>query len=316
MNDPSNVSPNILVVGTGAIGGFYGGKLSQAGANVATVCRTDYRDIQKQGIEITSPLGNFHFAPKQVLPSVEEYTLTPDYIIVGFKVLPEIDVSTIIRPAVGKKTTIVLLQNGINVEKHVANNFPENQIVSGLAFICVSRVGSGKIFHQDYGRIVIGHFPKGITEEVRVLGRLFKQSGLDCDITENSIEARWKKLIWNAPFNPISVLAGGVSTKQILASQESSRLVRNVMEEVCLIAKSEGYPLSESVIERNLEDTKKMRPYKTSMLLDYEAKRPMEVEAILGNTVRLARKNEVSVPYLETLYSLLQLKDQQNRLKV
>ena len=118
--------------------------------------------------------------------------------------------------------------------------------------------------------------------------------------------------MWNAPFNPISVLGGGIDTKAILENQESIKLVRDVMEEVISIAHKSGYDLSESLIEKNIEDTIKMKPYKTSMLLDYENKRPLEVEVILGNAVRIARRVNLHVPKLESLYALLLLIDRNN----
>ena len=181
---------------------------------------------------------------------------------------------------------------------------------------CVLSVSVGleknTIDHQDYGRITIGNYPFGIDEQTEKLGKLFQQSGVECLITENIQESRWKKLIWNAPFNPISVLGGGVTTKEMLSDPTSVAFIRRVMQEVSTLANAEGYPLDSSVIEENLRDTEKMKPYKSSMLLDYEAKRPMEVEAILGNVLKIAKKHRIEVPYLSGLYALLSLADQQS----
>lgn len=306
------MTPRILVVGAGAIGGFYGAKLFQAGAEVSVVARSDYNVVFRKGFNVKSPWGNFHFSPARVLRSTEEYNDCPDYVLVGLKTLPEINVKKLIQPVLGKNTAIVLLQNGIDIEHHLAQEFPQNEIISGLAFICVSRTEPGEIYHQDYGRLTLGLYPDGSSSKTVQLSELFNNSGVPCNVDENVVKARWKKLVWNAPFNPISVLGGGVNTQQILENEESAGLVHTIMKEVCLIAASEGYPLADSVIEKNINDTRTMRPYKTSMLLDYESGLPMEVETILGNAVRIARKRGISVPKMETLYTLLQLTDRTN----
>ncbi len=149
----------ILIIGTGAVGGFYGGKLAQAGHDVSTLCRSDYDVVKSKGILVKSCWGDFAYRPEQVITDVRDYEGAPDYIIVTLKVLPKIDVPRLIRPAVSSSTSIVLIQNGIEIETVVRDNFPENELVSGLAFICVSRIKAGEIHHQDYGRLVLGLYP-------------------------------------------------------------------------------------------------------------------------------------------------------------
>ena len=91
------ILPRILVVGSGAVGGFYGGKLAQAGVHVAALCRSDYEIVRAKGIQVTSTYGNFHFTPEKVIRDVAEYGSPPDYILVGLKVLPEINIPEIIK---------------------------------------------------------------------------------------------------------------------------------------------------------------------------------------------------------------------------
>lgn len=300
----------ILVVGTGAIGGFYGSLLAKAGAKVATVCRSDYEIVKKSGIKINSPLGNFRFIPNQVLKEVAEYSENPDYILVATKVLPKIDIINIIKSKVSKNTSIILIQNGISIEEPLFKAFPENEIISGLAFICASKINPGEIFHQDYGMLTIGTYPRGISTKVTLLKELLSSAGIKCITSDNIILNRWIKLIWNAPFNPISVIAGGVDTKTILKNKESYELTKNIMHEVVLLANKSGFNISTDTIQANIDNTLKMTPYKTSMLLDFENSRPLEVDAILGNTVKIARSFGIKIPYIESLYALLTLIDQ------
>jgi 2-dehydropantoate 2-reductase len=300
-----NTSPKILLVGAGAVGSFYCGKLHQAGAEVTAVVRSDYDEVLGNGFTVKSCLGDFHYMPRRVLRSADEYTEQADFIVVATKVLPGIDVPSLIRPAVHGGASIVLLQNGIDIETNTAAAFPENEIISGLAFICVSRSSAGHMDHQDYGRVVVGRYPGGNSVRADLLGEMFTKSGLNCEVVNDIVTARWRKLLWNAPFNPMSVLSGGADTRQMLSRPEARDLARAVMEEVRLLADAAGFPLPAEAVDRNIEDTIKMTPYKTSMLLDYENGRELEVEAILGNASRLGKKLGVRIPHIDTFYALL-----------
>lgn len=298
----------ILVTGAGAVGSFYGAKLSQAGARVSLLCRSDYDHVLRHGVEIESVWGDFHFQPDCIVRTASEYCrlLGPaDIVLVALKSLPCIDVPSMIRDAVGPRTAVVLLQNGIEVEDPVARAFPDNDILSSIAFVCLNRIAPGRIRHLDYGRVVIGRYPAGIDERVKLVAGMFEKAGVPVRMTSNIVMERWQKLVWNAPFNPLSVLCGGATTRQVLDAPECAAVARKIMEEVVAIAAAEGVSLPADVVERNMTDTAKMKPYKTSMCLDYEAGRPLEVEAILGRAVAAARRRGVSAPHIETIYALL-----------
>lgn len=306
-----NHPTKILIIGAGAIGGFYGAKLAEAGAEVSIICRSDYEFIKENGFTIKSHwhAKEFNFKPHRVLRNTAEYNDKADFILVTTKVLPEISTIDLIKPTLHKESSIVLLQNGIHIEKPITTAFPNNHLISILAFIGVSRVAIGKIHHQDYGRLVIGDFPGNslleVSQKTKIFIDLLKKSGVPCDIRPEIQKERWRKLVWNAAFNPISVLAGGIDTRKILDNKNVKILAENVMQEVAILAKADGYELPEDIIASNIKLTEEMKPYKTSMLLDFEAKRPMEVEAILGNAIRFAKEKSITTPYLSTIYALL-----------
>ena len=295
----------ILIIGAGAIGGFYGAKLSQSGAEVSLLCRSDYDQVKKQGMEIKSHLGNFNFKPHQVIKDSSEYKDVPDYVLVTTKVLPEINFKKLLDPVIKKNTAIVLIQNGIHIEREFIELFPNQELISILAFVCVSKTDKGKIFHQDYGKLIIGNFPKLYSKKAEYLADLWKKSGIEVELSQDILKDRWKKLIWNAAFNPISVLSRGCNTNEILKNYATKNLVINVMNEVLLLSKLDGVLIEEDVIEKNISMTEKMKPYKTSMLLDFEANRKLEIEAILGNALKFAKEKSITVPYISTLYALL-----------
>lgn len=299
----------ILVAGAGAVGSFYGAKLGQAGAEVGLLCRSDYDHVLDHGVEIKSIWGDFHFQPGLVVKKASEYRRRlgqADIVLVALKSLPCIDVPAIIRDAVGPGTVVFLLQNGIEVEAPVALAFPDNDLLGGIAFVCLNRVSPGRIEHIDYGRVVIGKFPGGVCESVEMVAGMLDKAGVPTRTTGDIVMERWLKLVWNAPFNPLSVLCGGATTKEILDSPGCALVARKVMEEVVAIASAEGISLPADAVAGNMNDTAKMKPYKTSMCLDYEAGRPLEVEAILGRAVAAARRRHVPVPHMETLYALLE----------
>lgn len=297
---------NILVIGTGAVGSFYGALLARSGARVSLLARSDYRHIANHGISISSTqFGQWHFAPHAVIRHGSELTEPPDYVLLCVKWIAGADRIGLIRDTVGPKTTIVLLANGVAIEDEIHRAFPDHELISGLAFTCITRTAPGQILHQAYGRVVLGHFPQGVSISTLRLTDALAQSGIDATATEHIITARWQKCVWNAPFNPLSVLSGGLTTAEILGLQEN--LVREIMREICLIADALGHTLPSDIIDQQIDSTQIMPPYKTSMLLDYEAGRPMETEAIVGNAVRSGRRVGLPIPYLESLYALLKL---------
>lgn len=299
---------NILVIGTGAVGSFYGSLLARQGAAVSVVARSDHSHIVQHGIDIHSDtaLGDYHFRPAAVLKPGEVPLRYPDYVLLCVKVVGEADRVGMLRPVLGPQTRLVLISNGVEIEEEIREAYPEHALISGLAFICVSRTAPGKIRHQSQGRLVLGDFPVGLSSQTRALVDVFRQSGISCQATDDIVTARWQKCVWNAAFNPLSVLSGGLDTACLLATGQP--LIRALMEEICAVASALGHPLAADLVDKMLENTQAMPPYKTSMLLDFEAGRTLETEAILGNAVRAARRAGVVIPRLETVYGLMKLR--------
>jgi len=303
----------VLIVGAGGVGAYFGGRLAQSGMDVSVLCRSNYEHVKEDGFHIKSIAGDFSFKPSGVYRSCSEYPDDADYVIVTTKVLPDIDVVKIIKDAVKPNTMIVLIQNGIEIEQEVAKAFPDNELVSSIAYIGVFQLGNGKIEHQAAGRLKMGVYKGGSSAKMDLLNSNFNKVNVECEVVEDIEFFRWVKLVWNTPYNPVSVLAGGADTKVISTTKALEDLCAELMKEVCAVAKSRGIHLPEDIVQKNLEYTREFPPYKTSMLLDFENKRPLEVEAIVGKVVRIANEEKVAVPYLETVYALLTTVDIKNR---
>jgi 2-dehydropantoate 2-reductase len=201
----------------------------------------------------------------------------------------------------------VLIQNGVDIEAEIASAFPENEILSGLALVGVGRSAPGMVNHQSMGQLNLGRFPNGGSPAAERLAALFNGGGIGCKLTDNVVSARWQKAVWNATFNPISITGGMLDTAIMLGTPESMAFIQRAMEEVCATAAAAGHPMHPKLIDQLIGSTKAIPAYFTSMALDYKYGRPMEIEAILGNTVRAARKHGVSTPILETLYALTKM---------
>lgn len=301
--------PHVLIVGAGAIGGFYGAILQRAGARVSVVLRSDYAAVREAGFVIDSPLGDLSYRPDAVYRDGEAAGIAPDYVLCCVKVLPEVDRAALIAPWVGPDTCIVLIENGIDIEADIAAAFADNPLISGLAFIAVSRTGPGRIQHKAFGQLTLGAWPQGVSDACRALEALLVAGGIKVKLAEQVLAERWRKSLWNTPFNPLSILAGGADTLTMLDSPGGEALVRDLMAEVMAVAAADGHPLPADAIDRNIAGTRQMSAYRNSMALDYLAGRAMEIDAILGNVVALAEYHGVAVPRLRTLAAALAMRE-------
>lgn len=305
------------IIGTGAIGGFYGAKLQKAGHKVSFLLRSDYHHVAENGLIIKSVDGDF------ALPEVDAYNDVKkmpncDVIVVALKATQNHNLPELLPPLINENTVVLLLQNGINVEPEIYKIIGENTLISGLCFVCSNKIGQGQIHHIDYGIITLGqyapnHQATGITEQMGEIARDFETAGIPIELNEDLLLARWKKLVWNIPYNSLSVILNA-RTDEIMANPDTRRLAEQIMGEVLAGAKSCGRILSDCFIQKMLDHTENMKPYLTSMKLDYDGKRPLEVEAIVGNPLRMAKKAGVDLPMIFMLYRQLKFLDIRNRL--
>jgi 2-dehydropantoate 2-reductase len=300
--------PSSLILGAGAIGAFFGSALARQGFDVSVVCRSDYQVVKQTGFHIRSPLlGEHRFTPAQVFSSAQEAGSQHDLVFLTTKVLEGEDRAAFLRPVVGNSTIIVLIQNGIDIEADIQAAFEDNEILSGVAFIAVSRTSPGEVHHQSAGSLTLGRYPRGISSTAQRITSAFEAAGVPCKPTEDIVKARWQKALWNATFNPISIMGGALDTAIILRTEEDRRFVRTAMLEVAAVAAAAGYAIAPEVIDKLIEGTLAMPAYKSSMALDFENGRPMEIEAILGNVVRAAHQRQVAAPTLNAIYRVAKM---------
>ncbi|KAJ1861805.1 hypothetical protein H4R99_002402 [Coemansia sp. RSA 1722] len=309
--DPNTSSIKVLFVGTGALGSIYAWRLQTSGqVEITAVCRSNYQAVSNNGFQIKSELYGTHtYRPTKVIQSVDEATDNYDFVVVCTKALPNRgDNSDIIAKAVGKDTAIVVIQNGIGIEDPFVARYPNNPVISVVAYIDASQPSIGVIEHGSSSGLVLGSHPQA---NIGKLAQIWNQNGVKCLVTDNIQAFRWLKLVWNASFNPISVVSGGNDTQKMLADPACRKLIRDVMVEVYQLGeKVVGMPLP---VFMNVDGPDAYikytdRPGTTvypSMLMDYQAGRPMEHAVILGRPIELANELGVPVPRLEAIHALL-----------
>ncbi len=199
------------------------------------------------------------------------------------------------------------------MKKYLAEHVGPDRVLGGLCFICLTRRSRTIVERADGGHLSIGDFAQPSKAPTSDIVAIFADAGVTCRKVENLLLERWRKLLWNVPFNSLSILGGGISTADILGDDELREATRSIMQEVIQIAAADGCSLGESDIAEQFRRTETMGSYKPSTLLDYEAGRPLEINPIWGEPLRRGRAAGIPAPRLELLNALLCSIDEKNR---
>ena len=287
------------IIGTGAIGGFYGGKLARAGQEVHFLLHKDYEYVKQNGLQVDSCDGSFH------LDGVNAYNDTAamppcDVVLVSLKSVNNDMLKTLLPPLLHERTLVVLIQNGIGVEEDVQRNFPDVQLAAGLAFICSAKTEPGRVNHQCYGSINLANYSCRDEALMEAVVAEFREAGIETGFVEYH-EARWKKAVWNMPFNGMTV-ALHAQTDELLKNPSTRQLIRDQMMEVIGAAQHLGVKnVDEAFVEKMIRMTDEMTPYSPSMRLDYDFHRKMEIYYLYTRPIEIAREAGFRMPKLEML---------------
>jgi 2-dehydropantoate 2-reductase len=297
------------VIGTGALGGFYGAMLHRAGLDVHFLLHSDYEHVRAQGLDVRSDRhGDLSIERPNAYAHVKDLPVC-DVVLVALKTTNNHLLTELLPSAAGPDSVVLMMQNGLGAEARAAEAVPDNAVLGGLAFLCSNKIGPGRIHHLDYGAVRIGEHtsdgsPGGITDRVRAVGTDFERTGLRVDLEEDLITARWKKLVWNMTYNGMCVVHE--CTTDVLMNDPALRAqCREIMEEVLAAAAGSGHPVEESFIDFMMNTTDDMAAYKPSMLLDFERGNSMELDAIYAAPLSVAREVGVECPRIRELYARL-----------
>ena len=301
------------IIGTGAIGGYYGAKMAQAGKDVHFLLHSDYEYVKEHGLQIDSCDGSFHLSKVNAYSRPKDMPVC-DVVLVCLKSVNNHMLPSLLPPVVGEKTLVVLIQNGIGLEADMQEMFPDTWIAAGLAFICSAKTHPGTINHQCYGYINIGNFSCPQQELIDSVISDFREAGVEANEVEYN-EARWKKAVWNMPFNGMTV-ALNTQTDVLLAHPSTLQLIRDQMMEVAHAARACGVKnIGESFVDKMIYNTIHMTPYSPSMKLDYDFHRPMEIDYIYTRPIEEAKKAGYKMEKLDMLEKQLRFLQDNNKLK-
>jgi 2-dehydropantoate 2-reductase len=261
----SRPSPRILLFGTGAIGAVYAFILSRAKSHVTAICRSNYSAVKSNGIQIESPVfGSQTFHPDIVSASVPQGRY--DYVVVASKSFPRSNPAELLVPAITPGTTIVLIQNGIDIEAPYQERFPDNPILSCVVYLPVTQTSPGFFLHKEEERLLIGTYPATAPqthkESAESFGQLIREGGATAEVHVDVRGERWQKLLLNASWNPMCALTRSRDAEFLSANSKevyepALGLVEGIMKEISLLAVTEGYvKIDEANIQRQSERVK------------------------------------------------------------
>lgn len=299
------------IIGSGAVGGFYGVLLKRAGHDVHFLLRTDFGYVQEHGLIVESRPRLLCSGPVKAYATAD--SMPPcDVVVIALKTTQNEALPSILPHVIKPQGVVLVLQNGLGIEDDVARIVGDNHVVGGMCFLCAYKVGPGYIHHLDYGDVMFAEHRGGITQRLKDLGADFAAAGISVELVDDLLLARWRKLVWNIPYNGLSV-ALNMTTDKIMADPNLVARVRRLMEEVVTLAASSGRKIEPTFVQKMLEDTAKMKPYRTSMKIDFDSGRPMELDAIYGAVLRAGQAAGVKAPEIEALYRELQELEKKSR---
>lgn len=305
---------SVAVIGSGAVGGYYGALLARAGHDVRFLMRSDYDAVKTSGLTVLSPNGDFRLNRVQCYRDPAE--IGPcDWILCGLKATALDEARRLCGPCVGPDTRLFAIINGLTIEDTFAEWMAPSRVFGGMAFVGINRGEPGIVRHIAFGQVTIGNAaddPVGNAE----LAEMLRGARVDAIIAPNLRAGRWEKLAWNVPFNGLSVAAGGVGIRTLLDAPELRSRAERVMREVIATGNRDLRERgSEAVFDADVTVaalfalTESLGDYRTSMAIDFAEGRPLEVETIHGAVVRRAHVLGVPVPELDRLYEAVRIAD-------
>jgi 2-dehydropantoate 2-reductase len=295
---------SIAMVGAGALGSYYGARLALAGSEVRFLLRGDLAVVRERGLTLREKDGIRHLKKVAAFATPEEIGAV-DLVFITLKTTANGELARLLPPLLGPGTVVVTLQNGLGNEEGVAAIAGAERVLGALCFIAVTRSAPGELTgFLTPGSMTIGEFRGKAVERTRVIAALLAQAGVDCVAVDNLVEARWRKLVWNIPFNGLAVVHNR-TTDQLCRDPALASEIWKLMTEVQRSAAAFGFAIPDEFLRQQFDVTPPMGAYQPSSLVDFRAGREVELEAIWGEPLRRARAAGVATPALEKLFSEL-----------
>ncbi|BFU91708.1 MAG: hypothetical protein NTAFB01_28950 [Nitrospira sp.] len=293
----------ILMVGAGSVGGFFGARLAKHNPDVSFLLRPNTLAAVKQhGLTIRSADGTFTVKPQAA--SDARQLPRPDLIVLGVKAYDLDEVLNQIEPVLTEKTVILTLQNGIDTEDRLLARLQRDCVVGGVAYIYSKIAEPGVIDHYKKGALAIGELMGYESERLLAIRDLFTSAGVSCHLSKDIRRSKWEKMCWNCVFNPITVLIDDHVAKA-LDHPEMAGVIRQIVGEVAAVSATLKVPLPPDMAERVVKASQEIRDIHTSMYDDWKAGRPTEIDYLNGFIVKKGRDFGIPTPVNEALTAMI-----------
>ncbi|MFD0986117.1 2-dehydropantoate 2-reductase [Methyloligella solikamskensis] len=300
---------NVLVLGAGGIGGYFGGRLASAGVDVSFLVRpARAKLLSRNGLTISSPLGDV----KEQVRILTEADMAYDAVLLACKAYDLDAAIEAISPAVGPSTLLVPLLNGVRHLERLDSCFGREHVLGGLCHIGVTVSDAGEIQHLNkLERFVFGARTEDQSESAEALYRVLARGGFHPVMSETILQEMWEKFVFLATYAGMTTLMRA-PVGAIVATQEGEAVIREMLEECTATAAASGYaPRAEAMRSMVGSLTERGSKGTASMYRDMVNNKRTEHEHILGDMLERARAASVSAPLLRISLTNMQAYDQE-----
>ena len=293
----------ILMVGAGSVGGFFGARLAKTNPDVSFLLRPKtLAAVKRNGLTIRSADGTFTVRPQAAADARD--LPRPDLIVLAVKAYDLDEVLAQIEPVLTDQTVILTLQNGIDTEDRLLARLQRDCVVGGVAYIYSKIAEAGVIDHYKKGAVAIGEFMGYESDRLLKIRDVFASANIPCHLSKDIRRSKWEKMCWNCVFNPITVLIDD-HVARALDHPEMTGVIRQIVGEVAAISAAMKVPLPLDMPERVVKATQEIRDIHTSMYDDWKAGRRTEIDYLNGFIVQKGRELGIPTPVNEALTAMI-----------
>jgi len=296
----------ILIMGTGGVGGYYGGLLAQQGNDVTFISRGAHLyAIRHEGLKVKSVHGDFTVLPANATDN--PVNVGPvDLILFLVKTFSTDEAAEAIRPAVGPQTAVISLQNGVDAAERIGKVVGVEHVIGGATWLSSAVEAPGVIKQiSQFRRIVFGELGGERSERIQAIYEVLNHTGITVEISENIQKVLWTKFVFISAVSSIGSLAR-LPMGDYRSVPEARSLLSSIMQEVEALAHAQNIQLDTDVVQKSLEFIDNAAPHiKPSMQLDVEGARRTELESMVGVIGRKGRELGVPTPVADFVYASL-----------
>ncbi len=297
----------ILLIGTGAIGCFFGAKIARSGNDITFLSKGEtYNIIKSKGIKIDSDIEESFNISVNIIDKID-LNAKFDLVMIATKNYDVLSLLDSLPQSLYNSACFMTMQNGVLSEDIILNRITSRSLYPVSAFVGLVKQKANIVKHTGGGRFNFGAFNKsGSKDFLNKVNNILRSSQIDVHLSENIMRVKWGKLVWNAAYNPLSTITQ-LNLGDILSSEYGIELLRSSMTETVSIANKYGFDFNKDFIDKQINLPKNLYSFKTSMLQDYMANKPLEVDGILGDIINRAEKLNIAVPTNRYFYSVIKV---------